>query len=159
MIHIILCFTLPCIKGADDLRNAPPICCPRAIILPRSTKKHTHSVSTKPFEAATCSDGLCVQLCNSITYSKKEKNTKNSVIFTPTFLFSSKKKFFLATAQLSPAESSSKGVFRHVLHHNIEFLSISTLIFYIHTLSNTKKFISMAMCNIIRKTQCYGLGL
>ena len=26
-----------CVKGADDLRNAPPICCPRAIILPRST--------------------------------------------------------------------------------------------------------------------------
>ena len=146
------------VKGADDLRNAPPICCPRAIILPRSTKKHTHTVSTKPFEAATCSDGLCVQLYKSITYSKKEKNTKNSVIFMPTFLFSSKKKFS-ATAQLSPAESSSKGVFRRVLHHNIEFLSISTLIFYIHTLSTTKKFLSVAMCNIIRKTQCYGLGL
>ena len=101
----------------------------------------------------------CVQLYNSITYSKKEKNTKNSVIFTSTFLFSSKKKFFSATAQLSPAESSSKGVFRRVLHHNIEFLSISTLIFYIHTLSTTKKFISMALCNIIRKTLCYGLGL
>ena len=166
-VHIMLCVcvrTCMCkkhlqVKGADDLRNAPPICCPCAIILPRSTKKHTHAVSTKPFEAATCSDGLCVQLYNSITYSKKEKNTKNSVTFTPTFLFSSKKKFFSATAQLSPAESSSKGVFRRVLHHNIEFLSISTLIFYIHTLSTTKKIISMAMCNIIRKTQCYGLGL
>ena len=49
------------VKGADDLCNAPPICCSRAIILPRSTKKHTHTVSTKPFEAATC---LCVQLYN-----------------------------------------------------------------------------------------------
>ena len=57
--------------------------------------RKTHTVSTKPFEAATCSDGLCVQLYNSITYSKKEKNTKNSVIFTPTFLFSSKKKVLL----------------------------------------------------------------
>ena len=52
----------------------------------------THTVSTKPFEVATCSDGLCVQLYNSTTYSKKEKNTKNSVIFTPTLLFFSKKK-------------------------------------------------------------------
>ena len=98
-------------------------------------------------------------VCSSITASHTAKKEKNSVIFTPTFLFSSKKKFFSATAQLSPAESSSKGVFRRVLHHNIEFLSISTLIFYIHTLSTTKKFISMALCNIIRKTQCYGLGL
>ena len=111
--------------------------------------RNTHTVSTKPFEAATCSDGLCVQVYNSITYSKKEKNMKSSAIF-------SKKKFISATAQLSPAESSSKGIFRRVVHHSIEFLSISTLIFYIHTLSTTNFFISMAMC---KKTQCYGLGL
>ena len=36
--------------------------------------------------------------------------------------FCSKKKSSLATTQLSPAESSSKGVFRRVLYNNIEFL-------------------------------------
>ena len=144
-----------------DLRvqSTPPTCCPRAIILPRSTKKHTHSISTKPFEAATCSDGLCVQLYNSTTYSKKETNTLNFVFYTPTVVFSAQKKFILATVRLSPAESNSKGVFRRGLYNNVEFLSISTLAFCIHTLSTTKKFITMAMCNIIRKTQRYGIGL
>ena len=145
----------------DPLRvqSTPPTCCPRAIILPRSTKKQTHSLSTKPFEAATCSDGLCVQLYNSTTYSKKETNTINFVFYTPTVVFSAQKKFISATVRLSPAESNSKGVFRRGLYHNIEFLSISTLAFCIHTLSTTKKFITMAMCNIIRKTQRYGIGL
>ena len=125
---------------------------PRCLALYGVTTRKTtvyHSDRVRPRNRA-------VLFTRGIAYSKKEKNTEN---FTPTFLFSSKKKFFSATAQLSPAESSSKGVFRRVLHHNIEFLSISTLIFYIHTLSTTKKFISMALCNIIRKTQCYGLGL
>ena len=128
------------------VQSTPPTCCPRATILPRSTKKHTHSISTKPFEAATCSDGLCVQLYNSITYSKKEKNTMNFVFYTPTVVFSAQKKFISATVRLSPAESNSKGVFRRGLYHNVEFLSISTLAFCIHTLSTTKKCITMAMC-------------
>ena len=109
------------------VQSTPPTCCPRAIILPRSTKKHTHSISTKPFEAATCSDGLCVQLYNSITYSKKETNTMNFVFYTPIVVFSAQKKFISATIRLSPAESNSKGVFRRGLYHNVEFLSISTL--------------------------------
>ena len=141
------------------MQSTPPTCCPRAIILPRSTKKHTHSISTKLFEAATCSDGLCVELYNSTTYSKKETNTMNFVFYTPTVVFSVQKKFISATVRLSPAESSSKGIFQHGLYNNIEFLSISTLAFCIHTLSTSKKFITMAMCNIIRKTQRYGIGL
>ena len=92
----------------------------------------------------------------STTYSKKETNTMNFVFYTPTVVFSAQKKFILATVRLSPAESNSKGVFRRGLYHNVEFLSISTLAFCIHTLSTTKKFITMAMC---RKTQRYGIGL
>ena len=133
------------------VQSTPPTCCPRAIILPRSTKKHTHSISTKPFEAATCSDGLCVQLYNSTTYSKKETNTMNFVFYTPTVVLSAQKKFISATVRLSPAESNSKGVSRRGLYHNDEFLSISTLAFCIHTLSSTKNIITMAMCNIIEK--------
>ena len=88
---------------------------PRAIILPRSTKKHTQTVSTKPFEAATCSNGLCVQLYNRITHSKKE-NTKISVIFMPTLLFFSKKKFISATAhQLNQALRASFDVFYYII--------------------------------------------
>ena len=141
------------------VQSTPPTCCPRAIILPRSTKKRTHSISTKRFEAATCSDGLCVQLYNSTTYSKKQTNTINFVFYTPTVVLSAQKKFISATVRLSPAESNSKGVSRRGLYHNVEFLSISTLAFCIHTLSTTKIFITMAMCNIIRKTQRYGIGL
>ena len=107
-------------KGADDLRNAPPICCPRTIILPRTTKKHTHTVSTKPFEAATCSDGLCVQLYNSITYSKKEKNTKNSVILRQPFS--------------SPAKKSSSWQPLN-FHQRNQALRASFDVFYIITLS------------------------
>ena len=121
------------------MQSTPPTCCPHAIILPRSTKKHTHSISTKPFEAATCSDGLCVQLYNS---TKKETNTMNFVFYTPTVVFSAQKKFISATVRLSPAESNSKGVFRRDLYHNVEFLSISTLAFCIHTLSTTKNITS-----------------
>ena len=117
-----------CVKGADDLRNAPPICYPRAIILPRSTKKHTHTVSTKPFEAATCSDGLCVQLYNSITCSKKEKNTKNS--YAQLTLLQQKKS---SSRQPLNFHQQNQALFRRVLYHNIELLSISTLIFYIRT--------------------------
>ena len=140
------------------VQSTPPTCCPRAIILPRSTKKHPHSISTKPFEAATCSDGLhvCVQLYNSTTYSKKETNTMNFVFYTLTVVFSAQKKFISATVRLSPAESNSKGVFRRGLYHNVEFLLISTLAFCIPTLSTTKKIITMAMC---RKTQRYGIRL
>ena len=104
---------------------------------PRNT--HTLYLQNRSKRRHAAMAYVCVQLYKSTTYSKKEKNTKNSVIFTPTIPFFSKKKFISATAQLSTAESSSKGVFRRVLHHNIEFLSISTLIFYIHvhTLSTT----------------------
>ena len=92
---------------------------------------------------------VCV-LYNSTTYSKKEKNTKNSVILRQPTLFQ-QKKFILATAHLSPAESCSNGVFRRFLHHDVEFLLISTLVFYIHTLSTAKKIIiSMAIDHITR---------
>ena len=115
-------------SGCSLLR---PLAAHAQLPLPR---KHTHSISTKPFEAATCSDGLCVQLYNSTTYSKKETNTMNFVFYTPTVVFSAQKKFISATVRLSPAESNSKGVFRRGLYHNVEFLSISTLAFCIHTL-------------------------
>ena len=116
------------------VQSTPPTCCPRAIILPRSTKKHTHSISTKPFEAATCSDGLCVQLYNSTTYSKKEMNTMNFVFYTPTVVFSAQKKFISATVRLSPAESNSKGVFRRGLYHNVEFfVDIKSCLLHTHS--------------------------
>ena len=81
---------------------------------PRSTKKHTHSISTKRLQ-------LCVQLYNSTTYSKKETNTMNFVFYTPTVVFSAQNKFISATVRLSPAESNSKGVFRRGLYHDVEF--------------------------------------
>ena len=49
-----------------------------------SGEQYAEAIKQGTTEAATRSDGLCVQLYNSTTCSKKEKNTKKFVIYTLT---------------------------------------------------------------------------
>ena len=86
--------------------------------------------------------------CKGFTYKGFTYKVLVSHTAKQKLLSAAKKKSSSATAELSPAKSSSKGVFRCVLHNNIEFLLLPPT--YIHLYTHSQHYES---CDVISHIQ------